>query len=207
MTSPNPVTAKRDWCCGTPIAGPHISGCAYEPREESAVEPPSAPNPPSGPAPAAASSVRAYGFKRAVEFDLDLPSGDLVRVRKLNMNHIFALGITDLRDAFVGDLLSDGDGQTSGEEESAQKGFAEALLDPERRAKLMGPIDRVVVAAVVCPTVVFDGESNGEQTNVNDVDFVDKVMIFNEAAGDVLAAFGGQQEALKSLQPGPQASA
>jgi hypothetical protein len=28
----------RDWCCGTPITGPHIPGCPFEPREDNPVD-------------------------------------------------------------------------------------------------------------------------------------------------------------------------
>jgi len=198
-------SATRTWCCGTAITAPHVAGCAYEPRDDP--EPPSAPNPPSGPAPAAASSAaRTYGFRKADEEDVELPSGGLVRIRKLNMNHVFSLRITEMRDAFTSDLLSDGGNDADAvDENAAQETLLEALLDPDRSAKFLEPINRVVAAAVLCPTVVTEGPSNDEQMNVGDIDVVDKFVIFTAAVGEQLAAFGGQQEALKSVQPGPAA--
>lgn len=191
-------SATRTWCCGTAITDPHVAGCAYEPRDES--EPPSAPNPPPGPAPTAASSVRSYGFRRADEEDLELPSGGLVRIRKLNMNHVFSLRITEMRDAFTSDLLSDDNDEPAIDEKAAQETLLEALLDPERSVKFLEPIDRVVVAAVLCPKVVADGPSTDEQMNVNDIDVVDKFTIFTAAVGEQLAAFGGQQDSFKSVR-------
>ncbi|KLO25902.1 hypothetical protein ABW16_21575 [Mycolicibacter heraklionensis] len=120
------------------------------------------------------------------------------------MNHVFSLRVTEMRDVFTSDLLSDDETVNEGD---VQEGLLEALLDPERSHKFLEPINRVVVAAVQCPTVVADEPSNNEQMNVNDIEMVDKFVIFNAAIGEQLAAFGGQQEALKSVQPGPEAGA
>lgn len=161
-----------------------------------------APSP--GPAPATAPVPPKYGFtKKVVEQDLALPSGDVVRIRKLTMSQLFKLRITELRDVFAGDLLAD-DQESTLDEDAVNKVFEETLLDPERSSKLLEPIDRVVVAAVLCPTVVAEGPTNDDQINVDEIDITDKIVIFGAAAGDQLAAFGGQQDALKSLQSGPE---
>gem|GEM_PF-3828807 len=183
--SPACTQLPPGWECSLPAG--HPGACAAAPVQE------------SGPAP-----ERKYGFsKKVVEQDLELPSGDVVRIRKLTMNHLFKLRLTELRDVFTADLLSDTTEEI--DDEAAQQSFEDALLDPERGAKLLEPIDRVVAAAVLCPKVVIDGPTNDEQINVDEIDMMDKLLIFSAAAGDLFAAFGGQQEALKSVQRGSQA--
>lgn len=197
--TPVPLPAKRDWCCNTPITGPHVPGCAYEPRE--AVPEPPAPDPQPGPAPAAsvASEPRRYGFKRRPEFDLELPTGAYVRVRQLSFTQAMDLGVLDMGDLFGPELLkrlNDGD-----EEATAESEVGRALLDKDRRAQIMDPLDRVLIAVVLCPRVVLDGESDDEQMNVKDIDLIEKAAIFNATLPDELkpAALEEQHDALKSV--------
>jgi hypothetical protein len=190
-----PVSAKqRDWCCGTPITGPHTPGCAYEPVDpdaaapapESVPEPP--PTPPSEAAPAAA-QPRSYGFTKADEADLELPSGSLIRYRKLTKGHLLKLNLIEVMDGFTPELLADvrSGGETSND--AALK----ALTDPARNSKIFGPIDRVVAAAVIIPPVVIVGPTTETQVNIDDVELEDKIAIFS-------AAIGEQLEALKSVR-------
>lgn len=180
-----PVQEKRDWCCGTPITGPHVPGCAYEPRDPDEVaEPP-----------------RPYGFKKRREFDLDLPTGERVRVRQLSLTQAMDLGVLDMGDLFGPALLKDLNADQA-EEALSEEQVGRALLDPERRTKILRPLDRVLEAAVVCPKVVLEGDTTDDQINVKDIDLIEKSAIFNAVLPDELkpAALEEQHDALKSVR-------
>lgn len=200
--------AKRDWCCGTPITAPHVHGCPYEPREPIAVEAETSPKPPAPDSqpesvPAASSAApKKYGFRKAAEFDLELPSGDYVRVRKLRKMQVVDLKIMDMLDGFAPELLKDIQG---GDPERASQAYDEAVravVDPETSGRVWGPINRVCAAAVICPTVVLDGPTTDDQVNVQEIEMDDKMAIFNAAMPDELksAALGEQLAALKSVR-------
>ncbi|ORA25162.1 DUF7391 family protein [Mycobacterium aquaticum] len=213
----------RDWCCGTRITRPHAAGCAYEPGPElgaaghrdhvhlppteAVSEPPSAPTPAEGPVSAAASSVPAYGFKKAAEEDLDLPSGGRVRIRRLRKMQVIDLKLMDILDGFGPELLKDIRGDDPVRAERAQEEAARAFVDPETSDKVFGPVNRVVAAAVVCPRVVLDGPSTDEQINASEIEIEDKMAIFNAALPNELksAALGEQLAALKSVRNEPDA--
>jgi hypothetical protein len=55
---------RRDWCCGTPIAGPHITGCAFEPREDNAPDYEALTAPPA-PVASEPRKDKEYGFSKA----------------------------------------------------------------------------------------------------------------------------------------------
>lgn len=192
---------RRDWCCGTPITGPHDAGCALEPRPdppidysgpvEVATAPHSDPEPPPTPSQApAAAPRRGYGFTKADEFDLGLPSGSLVRYRKLTKSHLLQLNLVEVMDGFTPELLAEAQ---SDDEDVARDAALKALTDPQRNGKIFGPVDRVVVAAVLIPTVVLVGTTTDTQVNVDDIELEDKLTIFE-------AAIGEQLTALKSLR-------
>lgn len=207
-----PAPPRREWCCGTPITVPHVPGCAYEPESaaelgtEAVSEPPSAPNP-QGSAPTAASSLPAYGFKKATEQDLELPSGAFVRVKKLRKMQVIDLKVVDLLDGFGPELLKDIRGDDPGRAEAAQQEAVRAMFDPEKSEKIFGPINRVVEAAVICPKVVLDGPTTDEQINVSEIEPDDKMAIFDAVMPDELraAALGEQLSALKSVRNEPDA--
>lgn len=195
-----PTRAKRrDWCCGTPITGPHTPGCAYEPRPDDGVvdgliaelaPDPVVPEPPPPPSEVpAAAQPRSYGIKKADEADLELPSGSFVRYRKLTKSHIIKLNLVELMDGFTPELLAD---IRSEDNAVADEAARKALVDPERNGKIFGPVDRIVAAAVIKPAVVLVGPTTDTQVNIDDVELEDKVAIFS-------AALGEQLEALKSV--------
>lgn len=194
---PPPEVPVREWCCGTPITGPHTPGCVSDPAtappidyaglaEVVSPEPEAIPEPPPTPpeVPAAA-QPRSYGIKKAEEFDLELPTGSFVRYRKLTKSHLLKLNLIELMDGFTPELLADA---RSGDEAVAQEASFKALSDPERNGKIFGPVDRVVVASVIIPTVVFDGPTTDTQVNVNDVELEDKLAIWSAAIGEQLTA-------------------
>lgn len=208
-----PVIARRDWCCGTPITGPHIPGCAFEPREDNApdyealTKPPAADPAPGAGAPAASGvseqpRKKKYGFRKRREFDVDLPSGDVVLVRQLTMTEVIELDVLNMRDSFAAELFKGVDGGDAEQVGQALETAEKALLDPERREKFFGPLNRVTAAAVVCPRVVLVGETDDEQINVDEIDLVDKRIIFEAAMPDEMktAALEAQHEALKRVR-------
>lgn len=180
---------RRDWCCGTPISGPHDSGCAFEPRPDDPVDytgPAETLEPPPTPSEApAAAPRRGYGFTKADEFDLELPSGSLVRYRKLTKSHLLKLNLIEVMDGFTPELLAEA---RSEDEDVASAAALKALTDPERNGKIFGPVDRVAAAALVIPTVVLVGPTTDEQVNVDDIELEDKLTIFDAAIGEQLAA-------------------
>lgn len=204
----------RDWCCGTRITLPHATGCAYKPDTDApvdyagsvTVEPPSVPTPQES-APAAASSVPVYGFKKATETDLELPSGAFVRVKKLRKMQVIDLKVADMLDGFGPELLKDIRGDDPVRAESAQQEAVRAMFDPEKSEKIFGPINRVVEAAVICPKVVLHGPTTDEQINVSEIEPDDKMAIFDAVMPDELraAALGEQLAALKSVRNEPHA--
>lgn len=204
ITKQKKKQARRDWCCGTLITGPHTPGCAYEPVlddhvEDRALE--AAPEPPPAPdeVPAAAPSAsRTYGLRRArEEFDLELPSGSFVRLRRLDQNDVIRLNLIEVLDGFTPDLMANIN--DAPEDGTGSDEIVRALSDPERSKKMFGPVDRVIAACVCKPAVSLDEPSteDGTLVNVDDVDLVDKLAIFN-------AAFGEQLAALKSVRNEPQ---
>lgn len=187
---------RRDWCCGTAITDPHTTGCAYAPHDADVVEPTeSTPEPPPTPHEVPVAAQRVYGFSRPQEDDLELPSGGLVRYRKLNKGLLLKLNLVEVMDGFTPELIND---IRSEDTATAEQAALRALVDPERNNKIFGPIDRVVAAAVVTPQVVLTPPASRDQVHIDDVDLEDKVAIF-------MAAIGEQLDALKSVRSEPAA--
>lgn len=181
-------SARREWCCGTAVTEQHAPGCVYDPEQGGVPDP--APLNVSEPPPAppvevpAAASPRSYGFAKSDEFDLELPSGSLVRCRKLTKSYLLSLNLIEVMDGFTSELMEEA---KSADATVANAAALKAITDPERNAKIFGPVDRVVVSSVVIPTVVRSG-ATGDQVCVDDIDLEDKLTIFDAAIGEQLAA-------------------
>lgn len=213
VTSVPAAAVRRDWCCGSLATGPHVAGCAYEPKGPidytapvQIMEPPAA-NPQPGSAPAASPASeparqRTYGFRKRPEFDVELPSGSFVRVRQLTMTQVIEIGVLNMKDSFAAELFQGVEDDGGFSQEAVLKA-EEALQDPGSREKLFGPLNRVIAAAVVCPTVVLAGPTTDEQINVDEIDLVDKRIIFEYAMPDEMktAALEAQHDALKRVRP------
>lgn len=203
------VTREREACTLPPpgwecpkYAG-HDGPCAA--AQVNNTEPPPAADPPQEVSAPAASSApqRKYGIKKRREFDLSLPSGDFVRVRQLTMPRAIELGILNMKDSFAAKLLKDINEADQELSDEAAEELEEALKDPTRRENFFGPLNRIAVAALVCPTAILEGVPVGEdQVHVDEVDLVDKVAIFEAAMPDEMksAALEEQHDALKSLR-------
>jgi hypothetical protein len=202
------VTREREACTLPPpgwecpkYAG-HDGPCAA--AQVNNTEPPDADTPQEVSAPAASSAPqRKYGIKKRKEFDFPLPSGGFVRVRQLTMPRAIELGILNMKDSFAAKLLKDINDTDQELSDEAAEELEEALKDPTRRENFFGPLNRIAVAALVCPTAILDGEATGEdQIHVDDVELIDKVAIFEAAMPDEMksAALEEQHDALKSLR-------
>lgn len=133
-----------------------------------------------------------YGWVKPKEYDVRLPSGSIVRLRVLNRARMVELNIMEMLDSFTPELLKSlGDGSIN--EEETEQALNEAMLDEKRREALLNPVNRVVLASVVCPTVVAEGPTNEQQINVHDVELEDRLAIFG-------VAFADQVEELKSVR-------
>jgi hypothetical protein len=192
--------ARRDWCCGSPITGPHVPGCAFEPTGPidyaapvQNTEPPAADTlVESAPAASVVPDDRPYGFSKAAQFDFVTPNGDKVLMRKLRRTQVVKMKLHRAFDSFSSELMSiindDVDTSTDGTEQKT----IEALTDTD-------VFDRVIVAAVICPELAIGDPA------LEDIEIEDKIAIFYAAMPDELqqAALEAQQDALKSVRGGP----
>ena len=135
----------------------------------------------------AQNKYQATGWKkksRETEFDLELPSGQLCRVKKLRMESIVELGLMNDLDTFTGAIAVDSKAKkvTKAAETKAAKSFMESLTDKDKFAKLMGTVDKVVIATVLEPKVHADlaegEEYNDDLVYLSDIEFEDKLHIF-----------------------------
>lgn len=178
------------WRCSREIG--HDGPCAATPNTSAA---PPLPLPPV--AEPVVAGPPSYGFRRAEEFDLELPSGSYVRLKKLHKNQMLRLNLLEILDGFTPELLAE---IKNNDADKADEAVIKALTNPDQSDKIFGPVDRVVAAAVVCPTVVLDGPTTDTQAHIDDIEIEDKLMIFN-------AAFGEQLADLKSVRTEGQSEA
>lgn len=206
------VTREREACTLPPpgwecpkYAG-HPGPCA---AAQVNTEPPAADSPVES-APAASSAApRSYGFKRRPQFDVTLPSGAFVHLRQLTFPQAIELGVLQMRNTFALELLKDLNGDDPELVQSAVDEIEEALVDEERRQNLFGPLNRIAVAALVCPRAVLEGDPaslGADEIHVDEIEFADKMAIFEAAAPDEMkaAAVEERHDALKSLGTEPE---
>lgn len=193
---------RRDWCCGSPITGPHVQGCAYQPdgpidyaAPVQNTEPPAADTlvesaPAASVVPEELLADKPYGFSKPVEFDFVTPNGDKVRMRKLRRTQVVKMKLHHAFDSFSSELMSVIDGADTSADGTEQKTI-EALTDTD-------VFDRVIVAAVTCPELAIGDPA------LEDIELEDKIAIFYAAMPDELqqAALEAQQDALKSVRGG-----
>ncbi len=187
------IPAAAGWVCGKeaghqPPCGPPPSQAVPSaaatappsPGPVAAAPSPSVPTPAPAAAPAAPQQGGYFVVTATAEEDLLLPSGSKVRYRKIRDGSELELDLIELVDGFTPELL-----------QAAQIGdateVARAVAKPDTRKAVFGPVDRVVVAAVIAPRLVLDGPTTAEQVNVKDMDLLDRMTIFNAAFGEQLA--------------------
>lgn len=140
--------------------------------------------------------------KQSVEFDIDLPSGQVVRIRRLERNDLFRLKIMDHLDDLL-PLLIDPDLSEAEKDVKLKEaiGSNKNLID-----NMYSVIDVVVMACCLNPMVCADSSmaSYGSEVDqadpnfvsvvhIDDIDIDDRQIIFS-------AAFGSDASHLKSVQ-------
>lgn len=132
--------------------------------------------------------------KQAVEFDVQLPSGQVARIRRLERNDLFKLKIIDHLDKLLPLLI---DNSSSDEQQTKVK---EAISrNAHMIDDLFNVMDIVVFACCVNPmvtadpnAVIIDETIPVNVVHIDDIDVDDRMIIFN-------AAFGLEADALKSV--------
>lgn len=178
-----------------PVPAEAINQLPPQPRPQPQPEPQPEPEP-VAPEQVKGESQPSYGFNRPEdhEFDLTLPSGSFVRLRKLGKSSMLRYNLLELFDSFTPELLADLRRGDDGAGEATLK----VMSNPETSKKIFGPVARAVVAALVCPKAVHNGPTTSEQINVEDIDMEDQIAIFNAACEDLFAALGEQLKTFKS---------
>lgn len=132
--------------------------------------------------------------KVSVEFDLQVPSGQLCRIRRLDRNDLFKLKIVDKLDTLL-PMLLDMDGQTP--EERSEKIKEKVKANPEIVDDMYNVQDLIVLACCVRPYVtndqsLTDYDAEIPIVHIDDIDIEDRGMIF-------AYAFGRDADELKSV--------
>jgi hypothetical protein len=159
------------------------------------------PAPPTAKPPVNPYAPTGWRRKQRVEFDLELPSGQLCRIFRLDRDDLIRLDLMQYLDTFSGILMSD---NITDQDREAQ--MQEAVKDnPEALAKMMKAVDKIVMACTVKPQVTDDEalvnygtQSDWDNPNfvpvayIEDIDLFERMYIFG-------AAFGRSMDELKSV--------
>lgn len=162
--------------------------------------------PPLGAEPPPSRSVNPYApvgwqAKERIEFDLELPSGQVCRVIRMERDDLFRLNLQDYLNSFLPLLMDD-----ALTDEQRELKMAEIMQDdPKALTKMLGAIDQVVMAACVKPRITEDPEkvNIGGPAEWNDANFVAVVPLDNIPTVERMfifgSAFGRSMDDLKSL--------
>lgn len=149
--------------------------------------------PTASPGPQPNFALTGWKRKEEPEQDVQVPSGQWCRVRKLGSKDLFKLGIIDMLDMFSPDLLG-GVQESNAAKAQRQASEMQSLLDKDKRDRLFDTVDKVISACVIMPRVVSTPEEiRNPDTDVliEDIEIADKMFIFG-------VAFGNDVSALKS---------
>jgi len=129
-----------------------------------------------------------------IHFAVTCPSGQKVLLRKLDPLNMMAAGLLDDIDYFSKKLFPENFDRAGNpiepKEGEASGGMIELLKDEEKKNKFFDLLDRLCVAAVVKPRLykpvynddgVDVSELKGQAIPVTNLDFSDKMFIFNES--------------------------
>lgn len=139
--------------------------------------------------------------KQRVEFDLELPSGQLCRVMRLERDDLLRLNLMEHLDTFTPMLLDN-----SMSDEARQEMAAQTVKDdPAALSKMLKAVDKVVLSACVKPKITEDPKRVNYGTekdwanpdwvgtvHIDDIDTFERMFIFG-------AAFGRSMDDLKSI--------
>lgn len=151
--------------------------------------------------------------KQRVEFDLNLPSGQLARIMRLDRDDLFRLGLMEYLDTFTPVLLDDTSATDSERNDKVKQIMVE---NPAALNNMLIAIDKVVMAVTIRPLVTEDDslinygtEEDWANPNfvatvhLNDISTEERMFIFGAAFGrsmDDLKSIYDQAEGLGSLQ-------
>lgn len=141
-----------------------------------------------------------WQVKQRNEFDLELPSGQMCRLMRLERDDLFRLDLMQYLDTFAPMLM----GQMS-DEEREEKMRETMQEDPESLMNMLRAIDKIVMAATIKPRITEDPElvDYGSESDWDNPDFVATVPIENIPLMERMfifgAAFGRSMDQLKSL--------
>lgn len=140
------------------------------------------------------------------EFDVNLPSGQTCRVKKLTMEKIVELGLMNDLDSFTGSIMpkdkTSKKKSAKQEEKDAEAAFMDSLKDRDKFGTMMNTVHKVVVSCVIIPQVSpapAPGEPRDpERVYVDeDIDFNDKLALF----GKIFDGLGGMESFREGSEP------
>ena len=142
--------------------------------------------------------------RNRVEFDLELPSGQVCRMLRLERDDMLRLNLIQYLDTFTPALLEG----TANDAEKEEMMKSELQKNPAGLQKMLKAIDKVVLAAVLVPQITEDpakvnygSEMDWANPNfvpvalLDDIDTFERMIIFG-------AAFGRSMDDLKSFLEG-----
>lgn len=165
-------------------------------------------------------AVTAWGTEGANTKTLTLPSGQRCLVQLLEMEDVIALGVVDQLDTFTGGMLSAAlSGETpkketkKGKKKNDAEKWMDALKDNAKFLKLMDAVEKIIMRAVIKPTIhptpVADKEGNVPekvpgQAYIDQINFNDKMEIFGVVfnnLGDMSSFHDGPTSGVGDVEP------
>lgn len=122
-------------------------------------------------------------------YDLELPSGQVILVRTLTMEDVVDLDLVEAMDTFTGlaeqTVANKGKGKGKKKtQEETEKEFGLTLFgDKDRFKRILGIADKAILVAVVKPEIVAAPEDDADREDgilyVDTIPFGDRLFIFN----------------------------
>lgn len=158
----------------------------------------------------AAKEYGGGGWSAPIEFDFETPSGALCRLRKIGQEEALSMGFLNHLDLFSSELMKDADGRKKPTQEIVAE-IAEKLARKKDSDDFFGVVSRVVMEAVVKPTIVEERGTDESPLppgvySIHSIDLKDKMAIFRAVLGeglDKIAPFReGQESGVGSMESG-----
>jgi hypothetical protein len=180
-----------------PIDISHPEQAFQDPKPQTPIFPP-----PTDPV-AQANPYAPTGWRRKQrnEFDLELPSGQMCRVMRLERDDLIRLQLLEYMNTFTPMLMD-----ASMDDATRQNEIRDTIQDnPEALGKMLTAVDKVVLAATIRPRITEDRKKINYGTeqdwadpnftatvHLDDIDTFERMYIFG-------AAFGRSMDDLKSI--------
>lgn len=138
--------------------------------------------------------------KKRIEFDVQMPSGQMCLVMRLEREDLFRLNLMDYLDTFTPILMGD---LADEERDAAVQDVIKE--NPDALVKMFAAIDQVVMAATIKPKITENKDlvNLGNESDWRDPNFVATVLLENIPMEERMyvfgAAFGQSMDALKSI--------